>query len=138
MPPTSVWVTPLQWIADGPNYRITLIVYHAVNTVRSSVGNTLCLPKTATMSEKARAHHIVPHPDGGWSVKKAGRPNLTGHFDTRQEAVAAGRRISREQNTELVIHGLAGMYQGKVEIRGDIVSAPDTADAYCADTAVPV
>ena len=89
------------------------------------------------MSEKAKAHHIVPHPDGGWSVKKAGRPNLIGHFDTRREAVAAGRRISQEQNTELVIHGLAGMYQGKVEIRGDIVSAPDTANAYCADQAAP-
>ena len=89
------------------------------------------------MSKKAKAHHIVPHPDGGWSVKKAGRPDLTGRFDTRQEAVAAGRRISREQNTELVIHGLAGMYQGKVEIRGDIVSAPDTADAYCANQAAP-
>ena len=89
------------------------------------------------MSRKAASHHIVPHPDGGWSVKRAGRPHLTGHFDTKQEAVAAGRRISREQNTELVIHGLAGMYQGQVEIRGDIVSAPDTTDAYCADPTAP-
>ena len=107
------------------------------NEVRLPVGNTLCWPKAATMSKKAKAHHIVPHPDGGWSVKKAGRPHLTGHFDTKQEAVAAGRRISQEQNTELVIHGLAGMYQGQVEIRGDIVSAPDTADAYCADQVAP-
>ena len=107
------------------------------NEVRLPVGNTLCWPKAATMSKKAKAHHIVPHPDGGWSVKKAGRPHLTGHFDTKREAVAAGRRISQEQNTELVIHGLAGMYQGQVEIRGDIVSAPDTTDAYCADQAAP-
>ena len=114
---------------------ITPIVYRT-HEVRLSVGNTLCLPKAATMSQNAKAHHIVPHPSGGWSVKRAGRPNLTGHFDTKQEAVAAGRRISREQNTELVIHGLAGMYQGQVEIRGDIVSTPDTADAYCADQAV--
>ena len=90
------------------------------------------------MSKKAKAHHIVPYPDGGWSVKKAGSPNLIGRFDTKQEAITAGRRICQEQNTELVIHGLAGMYQGKVEIRGDIVSAPDTADAYCADQTAPV
>ena len=68
------------------------------NEVRLSVGNTLCLPKAATMSKKAKAHHIVPHPDGGWSVKKAGSPNLIGRFDSRREAVAAGRRISWGQN----------------------------------------
>ena len=57
------------------------------------------------------SHHIVPNPDGGWDVKRSGGQRSSGHWDTKAEAVNAGRQISRNQGTELVIHGKDGKIQ---------------------------
>ena len=57
------------------------------------------------------SHHIVPNPDGGWDVKRSGGQRSSGHWDTKAEAVNAGRLISRNQGTELVIHGKDGKIQ---------------------------
>jgi len=57
------------------------------------------------------SHHIVPNPDGGWDVKRSGGQRSSGHWDTKAEAVNAGRQISRNQGTELVIHGKDGRIQ---------------------------
>ena len=56
-------------------------------------------------------HHIVPDPNGGWNVKRGGSQRSSGHFDTKKDAINAGRTISRNQGTELVIHGLDGKIQ---------------------------
>ena len=56
-------------------------------------------------------HHIVPDPNGGWNVKRGGSQRSSGHFDTKKDAINAGRTISRNQGTELVIHGLNGRIQ---------------------------
>ncbi|MCK4577233.1 MAG: DUF2188 domain-containing protein [Candidatus Marinimicrobia bacterium] len=56
-------------------------------------------------------HHVVHNPDGGWDVKRGGGEKSSGHFDTKQEAVDAGREISRNQRTEFVIHGRDGKIQ---------------------------
>lgn len=53
-------------------------------------------------------HHVVPNPEGGWDVKRNGADRASGHFETKQDAVDAGRRISQNQNTELVIHNKDG------------------------------
>jgi len=53
-------------------------------------------------------HHIVPDPEGGWNIKKDGATRSSGHFDTKQEAIDRGREISRNQETELVIHNKDG------------------------------
>jgi len=53
-------------------------------------------------------HHIVPNSDGGWDVKRDGAERVSGHFDTKKEAVDRGRQISQNQNTELVIHNRDG------------------------------
>lgn len=53
-------------------------------------------------------HHIVPNPDGGWDVKRNGADRASGHFETKQEAVDRGRQISRNQETELIIHNRDG------------------------------
>jgi hypothetical protein len=53
-------------------------------------------------------HHVVPNPGGGWDVKKGGATRASGHYDTKQDAVDAGRKISRNQKTELRIHNLDG------------------------------
>lgn len=53
-------------------------------------------------------HHVVPNSGGGWDVKRGGAQRASGHFDTKKEATDAGRTISRNQGTELVIHNLDG------------------------------
>lgn len=59
-----------------------------------------------------KSHHVVPNSDrGGWNVKKSGASRASKHFDTKAEAVRAGREISRNQKTEFVIHGKNGKIQ---------------------------
>ncbi len=56
-------------------------------------------------------HHVVPNPDGGWDVKRGGGERASAHTDTKAEAVNRARGISRNQGTELVIHGKDGVIQ---------------------------
>jgi len=63
--------------------------------------------------EKQKSHHVVPNPDGGWDVKKAGAERASKHSDTKQEAVEKGRQLSQNQGTELYIHGKDGKIQQK-------------------------
>jgi len=65
------------------------------------------------MPKKNRSHHVVPNVDGGWDVKKGGSNRVSGHFDTKQNAIDAGREISRNQGTEFFIHGKDGKIQRK-------------------------
>lgn len=53
-------------------------------------------------------HHVVPNPNGGWDVKRGGGQRVSAHTDTKADAVDAARVISRNQGTELVIHGRDG------------------------------
>jgi len=67
----------------------------------------------ATTPKKPGSHHVVPNADGGWDVKKDGATRSSGHFDKKQEAVDAGRKISQNQGTEFYIHGKDGKIQNK-------------------------
>ena len=58
-----------------------------------------------------QTHHIVPSSKGGWDIKRGGARRSSGHFETKMEAVNVGRIISRNQKTELVIHGKNGIIQ---------------------------
>lgn len=53
-------------------------------------------------------HHVVSNPDGGWDVKRSGGERASAHADTKQQAIDRGREISRNQETELVIHNMDG------------------------------
>lgn len=44
-------------------------------------------------------------------MKRGGTGRASGHYDTKKEAVDAGRKISQDQKTEFVIHGLDGKIQ---------------------------
>ncbi len=48
--------------------------------------------------------HVLPHPDGGWQVKGAGNSRATVRTDTQREAIGIAREISRNQQSELLIH----------------------------------
>ena len=58
-------------------------------------------------------HHVVPAPNGGWNVKKGGSIRALKHFDNKQDAVNWGRKISRRQESEFVVHGKDGTIQHK-------------------------
>ena len=56
-----------------------------------------------------KTHHVVPNKDdGGWDVRRGGGARASGHFETKQEAIEAGREISQNQGTELSIHNKDG------------------------------
>jgi len=62
---------------------------------------------------KNQSHHVVPDPDGGWNVRRGGADRISGHFRTKADAVDAARQISRNQRTELFIHGQDGQIQAR-------------------------
>ena len=51
--------------------------------------------------------HVVPT-RGRWGIKGEGNSRLTSTFDRQSDAIAAARQISRNQSSELIIHGRNG------------------------------
>jgi hypothetical protein len=58
-----------------------------------------------------KTHHVVPNPGGGWDSKKGGGIKSIKHFDRKDEAIIFTRKISQNQDSELVIHGKDGKIQ---------------------------
>lgn len=69
-------------------------------------------PRIASASRR-KTHHVVPTSDG-WIVKKGNAKRASAHFDFKDQAVEYAREVSRNQNTELIIHGKNGKIQ-KIE-----------------------
>ncbi|MBO6792084.1 MAG: DUF2188 domain-containing protein [Dinoroseobacter sp.] len=59
-----------------------------------------------------RNQHVVPH-DKGWAVRGAGSQRATSVHQTQQQAIDAGRSISRNQGSELLIHGRNGQIRAR-------------------------
>jgi uncharacterized protein YdaT len=55
-----------------------------------------------------KEHHVVPNHQGGWNVKRNNSDRASCHLDTKQEAIDRARDISRNQQTELVVHNKDG------------------------------
>ena len=53
-------------------------------------------------------HHVTPHPNGGWQVKKGGADKASVIANTKAKAIDLGRKISRNQHSELLIHNANG------------------------------
>lgn len=51
--------------------------------------------------------HVVPT-NGRWGVKGEGNSRMTSTFDKQSDAIAAARQISKNQSSELFIHGRNG------------------------------
>ena len=51
--------------------------------------------------------HVIPVGDK-WGIKGEGNSRLTSTFDRQSDAIAAAREISRNQHSELFIHGRNG------------------------------
>lgn len=61
----------------------------------------------------ATNQHVTPHLDGGWQVKGAGNIRATVRTSTQKDAIGIARSISRNQGTELIIHGKDGRIRAK-------------------------
>lgn len=59
-----------------------------------------------------RNQHIVPH-DNGWAVRGAGTQRATSVHTTQRQAIDAGRSISQNQGSELLIHGRNGQIRAR-------------------------
>lgn len=57
--------------------------------------------------------HVTPHPLGGWQVKGAGNSKATVRTSTQKEAAKIAREISKNQHSELIIHGVNGQIRAK-------------------------
>jgi hypothetical protein len=57
---------------------------------------------------KRDTHRVMPHPDGGWQVKRDGDKRASHHTETQKESILLGREISRNQHTEFQISGKNG------------------------------
>lgn len=57
--------------------------------------------------------HVTPHPDAGWQVKVEGNQRASARTSTQREAIDIARPISRDRQTELVIHGTDGQIRAK-------------------------
>ncbi|QHI38692.1 hypothetical protein IMCC3317_40860 [Kordia antarctica] len=61
----------------------------------------------------ADTRHVVPNSEGGWDSKKGGASRASKHFDTKAEAEKYSRNLSRNEGSELFIHGKDGKIQRK-------------------------
>jgi hypothetical protein len=59
-----------------------------------------------------RNQHVVPH-DNGWAVRGARSQRATSVHSTQREAIDAGRSISQNQQSELLIHGRNGQIRAR-------------------------
>lgn len=53
-------------------------------------------------------HHVVPNSNGGWDIKRNGAERASAHTETKKDAIDKARIISRNQNTELIVHNKDG------------------------------
>ena len=69
-------------------------------------------------------HRVLPHPDGGWQVKRDGRNRASKRTRTKAEAEASGRETSQNQPTELAIHRKDGTIERRDSHGNDPPSRP--------------
>ncbi len=51
-----------------------------------------------------KTYHVIARVGGGWNVKRQGAERATKSFKTQGQAVLFARKISSNQDAELVIH----------------------------------
>jgi len=62
--------------------------------------------------------HVIPRTDG-WAIRSEGRERITSSHNTKDDAIYAARRIARNNNGELVIHGRDGRIRERDSYRSD-------------------
>lgn len=57
--------------------------------------------------------HVVHDPNGGWNVKGEKNQKATFHAQNKSDATRKAREISKNQKSELFIHGRNGRIQSR-------------------------
>ena len=68
---------------------------------------------------KQKSHHTIPNSNKGRYIKKVGAGRASKHLDTKKEAIDKVWEITKNQRTELYIHGKDGEIQQKVSHEND-------------------
>ena len=71
------------------------------------------------MPKKKKTTHVVPNPDGGRDVKKGGQKKPVSHHIKKATAIDRARNTSKNEKSELYIHGKDGKIQRKDSHGGD-------------------
>jgi hypothetical protein len=74
------------------------------------------------MSELRKSYHVIAAMNGGWSVKKFGVERSLRNFNTRRQAINFARKISKNNNAELIIHNEDGRLANKIIYRKEPTS----------------
>ena len=74
---------------------------------------------------KGKNVHVVPHNDG-WAARTENSNKVLKQFETKVQATDYGRNVARNQQSELVIHGLNGRIQDKDSYGNDPCPPVDT------------
>ena len=69
-----------------------------------------------------KGQHVVQR-NGRWAVRKTGADKVTVTFDTQSEAEKEARRIARNQQTEVYIHGRDGRIRERTSYGRDPLPA---------------
>ena len=54
------------------------------------------------------SYHVVPNPNGGWSVRKRGAERASKLFEKKEDAIRFGRDLSKSRGIDLFVHGRDG------------------------------
>jgi len=60
-----------------------------------------------------KAHHVIPRPSSGWSIKKSGASRASKTFTKKEDAVKYARKLARSSHSELIVHKRNGRIQSK-------------------------
>lgn len=60
---------------------------------------------------KRDTHRLMPHPKGGWQLKRDDDKRASHRTETKAKAERVGRQISRNHRTELEVHRANGLIQ---------------------------
>lgn len=56
--------------------------------------------------------HVTKNSNGGWNVLGAGNTKPSHILPTKQEAISVASGIAKNQQSEMIIHGIDGKIQG--------------------------
>lgn len=77
-------------------------------------------------SHMKQKQFVVPVMGRGWGVRRGGASRLTSVYETKAEAMDAGRQIAKNQHTDLVPLGRDGKIQNPNSYGHDPSSVRDT------------
>src|SRR5262249_41948283 len=75
---------------------------------------------------KNRDYHVIPSPNGGWSVRREGAERATSVFHRKSDAMEYGRRLARRSQTELIEQGRDGRIRDSASHGGQFRSTKST------------